>query len=65
MTSISGRDSGGNRCLVRQFIKLCKGDIVTIRNYQSLLGNLNTSLNTGGYEVGNCAFLMGFLLSRY
>jgi len=64
MTTISGRDSGGNRCIVRQFLKLSKGDIITVRNYQSLLGELNTSLNTGGTQVGHCAFFMGFLLSK-
>jgi len=63
MTTVSGRDSGGNRCILRQFVKLYKGDVVTIRNYQSHATSLTTAINTGGSQISSPVLLMGFLLS--
>jgi len=65
MTTTNGRDSGGNRCIVRQFVKLSKGDVVTIRNYESNAGALNTEVNTGGTQVGHPVLLMAFMLSPF
>jgi len=62
LSAIGGRDSGANRCLLRQFISFKKGDVVTIRNYSSYIGTLHTSLNTGGEQVGHPVFFMLFLL---
>ena len=62
-TTIFGRDSGANRCIIRQFIKLTKGDVLSVKNYSSSIGTINTSINTGGLAVGHCAFFMGFMLS--
>lgn len=64
MKTTVGRDSGGNRTLMRQFIKLCKGDIITIRNYESTMGTLNTTLNSGGLEPGHPCFFMVFMLAQ-
>ena len=59
---IAGRNSGANRCLMRQFIKLNKDDVITIVNYASIIGNVTTSSNPGGQLVGNNIQIMGFLL---
>jgi hypothetical protein len=63
LTTTSGRDSGANRTLLRQFIKLCKGDCINVRNYESNIGTLTSALNTGGNLPGHPAFFMIFLLS--
>jgi hypothetical protein len=64
METTSGRDSGSNRCLLRQILYLCKGDCVSVRNYQSLLGSVTTSDALGGMFVGTSASLMMFKLSN-
>jgi hypothetical protein len=61
LTTTSGRDSGGGKELLRQFIRLCKGDMVTVNNYQSNSGTLVTSDNAGGQTVG---ISMSFLLFK-
>lgn len=43
--------------------KLCKGDIVEVRNYESSAGTLHTPLNSGGSRPGHPCFFMAFLLS--
>jgi hypothetical protein len=48
---------------MRQFLKLMKGDVVDIRNYKSNIGSVNTSINSGGHEVGHPVNFMGFRLS--
>jgi hypothetical protein len=59
LSFVFGRDSGGARCLGRQFIKLCRGDVLTVKNYQSNIGTLNTSINAGGNLVGqNCVWML-------
>jgi hypothetical protein len=63
LTTTFGRDSGGNRTLVRQFMKLQCGDVLTIRNYESALGKVVTSSNPGGNFVGQNALFMLFRLS--
>ena len=64
LSTVSGRDSGGSRCIMRQFVKLSKGDIIEIRNYESHIGTINTSLNSGGNLVSTNCLFMGFLLSK-
>ena len=59
---IFGRDSGAARCIGRQFIKLNKNDVLTVRNYESTL-TLTTSENPGGNAVGQSSLFMAFLLS--
>lgn len=63
-STISGRDSGANKCLLRQFVKLNKGDVIDVRNYSSFSVNVSTSLNSGGRLPGIPAFFMGFKLSN-
>ena len=59
LSFVFGRDSGGSRCLGRQFIKLYKGDILTVRNYQSNITTLTTAINAGGNLVGqNCVWML-------
>jgi hypothetical protein len=63
LNTVSGRDSGGTRCLMRQFVKLLKGDIVDIRNYQSNSITVQTTTTTGGTNVTHTAVFMIFMLS--
>ena len=63
VTTTFGRDSGGNRCFVRQFMKLRCGDVLTLRNYESALGLIETATNPGGQFVGQVAMFMAFRLS--
>jgi hypothetical protein len=63
LTTVFGRDSGGNRVFVRQFMRLRCGDVLTLRNYQSLLGKIYTATNPGGHYVGQVAMFMAFRLS--
>lgn len=51
-STIFGRDSGSSRCLMRQFVKLNKGDVLTVRNWESNVNPVNSSENAGGYQVG-------------
>jgi len=56
---IFGRDSGGARCLGREFVKLCKGDVLTVKNYESHIGTISTATNSGGNLVGqNCVWML-------
>lgn len=64
LTTISGRDSGANRTILRQFIKFCKGDCLTIRNYESHAGNVYTSGNSGGDLIGHPSLFMLFKLAN-
>jgi hypothetical protein len=63
LSSIFGKDSGGTKGLIRQFVKLNKGDVVSIRNYKSGQGNVTTAVNPGGSLVGQTALLLVFMLS--
>jgi len=59
VSTIFGRDSGGSRCLMRQFVKLLKGDVITVRNYESHSGALTSGNNAGGELVAqNCLFMV-------
>lgn len=62
MTTIYGRDSGANRCLLKQLVKLKKGDSVTLVNYESDAGLVRASENPGGSFVGQNCQLSLFLL---
>jgi len=59
---IFGRDSGANRCLMRQFVKLNKGDKLEVRNYTSSAGTIHTVANAGGDYIGNNSLFMAFML---
>lgn len=61
--AIFGRDSGASRTLLRQFIPLNCGDILSVRNYESHIGAVDTAENPGGDFVGQNASLMAFLLT--
>lgn len=60
--TIFGRDSGANRCILRQFITLHRDDVVTVRNYLSAAVNNTTTENSGGNYIGNNAVFMLFKL---
>jgi hypothetical protein len=62
-STIFGRDSGANRCLIRQFLKLNKGDVLTVNNYESSQGTVHTAENAGGNYISLNALWMSFLLS--
>jgi hypothetical protein len=59
-STITGNEAGATRTIMRQFVKLYKGDIVTIRNYDSHSPNVITSKNAGGDLVGQNAMFMTF-----
>jgi hypothetical protein len=59
-----GRDSGANKCILRQFVKLYKGDVIDVRNWNSHSINVTTSLNSGGRLPGIPVFFMLFKLSN-
>jgi hypothetical protein len=63
LTTCFGRDSGGARTLLRQFVKLNKGDVVTVRNYEANSDVIETSTNAGGELVGQSVVFMAFKLS--
>jgi hypothetical protein len=60
--TIFGRDSGANRCLMRQFVVLNKGDQVQIRNYLSYANPVNTAINAGGQFIGQNSLFIAFML---
>jgi hypothetical protein len=62
-TTQTGRESGGGRSIMRQFVSLYKGDVVEVRNYTSLLGDVTTSVNPGGILPGQNASILLFRLS--
>jgi hypothetical protein len=63
LDTTTGRDSGANKLLLRQFVKLNRGDVVDVRNYSSNTVNLTTSINSGGSLPGIPVFFMGFKLA--
>lgn len=62
LSTVFGRNSGGGRLLIRQIVKLTKGDILTVRNYESNAVYLSTAENAGGQLVGQNALFMAFIL---
>lgn len=62
-STIFGKDSGGTKGLMRQFVKLNKGDVISIRNHKAGQGYLSTAINPGGSLVGQTALLLVFMLS--
>ena len=61
-STIFGRDSGANRCLLRQFVKFNKGDKINVRNYTSSTGTVHTVANAGGEYIGHNVLFMAFML---
>jgi len=41
---------------------ISKGDVISIKNYESHIGAVNTSLNTGGSAISMSCLFMGYLL---
>jgi hypothetical protein len=64
LTTVSGRNSGGSRGMIKQFSKYNAGDVLNYRNYQSSAGNLIMSLNAGGLLVGKNRSIILFYLSK-
>jgi hypothetical protein len=64
LTTTFGRDSGANKCILRQFIKLYKGDVIDVRNWTSISVNITTSVNAGGKLPGIPIFFMLFKLAN-
>jgi hypothetical protein len=60
--TIFGRDSGANRCLMRQFVRLNKGDVVQVKNYLSYANPIHTVINAGGNFIGQNSLLLAFML---
>jgi len=58
-STISGRDSGAGRLLMRQILTLKCGDVVEVKNYSSHAPSLTIPCNAGGVAVGqSCKFLL-------
>lgn len=64
LNTVFGRDSGASRTIMRQFIKLCKGDCITVRNYDSHVQTITSTNNSGGEKVGHPAVFMLFKLAN-
>lgn len=63
LSAVFGRDSGAAGTLLRQIVKLNKGDKVQVRNYTSHPGTIRSSVNAGGDLVDiNKQFIL-FLLT--
>jgi hypothetical protein len=62
--TVFGRDSGGSRTLMRQFVRLKCGDVITVRNHTSHAGTVRTAENPGGNFIGQNSLLMAFLLAN-
>lgn len=60
--TVFGRDSGANRCIVRQFCTLKKGDVISINNYITASPSVKTVENSGGNYIGNSVLFMAFML---
>jgi hypothetical protein len=58
-----GRDSGASRTLIRSFLHLKVGDMVSIRNWESHAGSVHTSQNAGGVYPGQSSMFLLFLLT--
>jgi hypothetical protein len=63
LSTVSGRDSGASRTLLRQFLRLTKGDTVSVRNYESHTPYITTTMNSGGSATGHPVSFMAFMLS--
>jgi len=63
-TTTSGRNSGSARCIMKQFVKLKCGDVVTFVNHDSYSGTVNTSSNAGGNLKGNNRATLLYYLSE-
>ena len=63
LSTTFGRDSGAARTLLRQFLSLKKGDIVSVRNYSSHANPFHISENAGGNYIGQNVMFMLFMLS--
>lgn len=63
LSTTFGRDSGAGRLLLRQFMQLKKGDLVSVRNYSSHVSPLHVTENSGGNYVGQNTMFMLFMLS--
>jgi hypothetical protein len=62
LSTVFGRDSGATRCLMRQFVKLNKGDVLTVRNWESNVNPVNSAENAGGHQVGISCIWSLFML---
>ena len=63
MNTVFGIDSGSVRNMLRQLVKLDRGDVVSIRNYESHAATLNSAVNPGGNYIGQSLQFMLFYLS--
>jgi hypothetical protein len=58
-STISGRDSGAGRLLMRQLLTFKCGDVVEVKNFSSYAVSLTIPTNAGGVAVGqSCTFLL-------
>lgn len=64
LTTVSGRNSGGSRGMIKQFSKYNAGDVLNYRNYKSSIGTLIMALNAGGLLVGKNRSIILFYLSK-
>ncbi len=62
-STVFGRDSGAARTLMRQFVKLRKNDVISVKNWESNAGSVNTAENPGGNFPGQNSMIMAFMLT--
>lgn len=57
-TTTSGVNKGANQIMLRQILHLKKGDLVSLRNHTSALGQITIVANSGGVQLGIDAILI-------
>jgi hypothetical protein len=60
---ISGTDSGAGQTSIRQLLKLCRGDKLTVRNHSSFFNPVITQINPGGQNKGITLVFAGYKIA--
>jgi hypothetical protein len=60
---ISGTDSGAGQTSIRQLVKLCKGDKLTVKNHSSYFNPVETQMNPGGQNKGITLVFAGYKIA--
>jgi len=63
LSTVFGRDSGAARCLLRQYLKLNKGDVLKLRNWETNAITIHCPSNAGGSYISLNRQFTAFLLT--
>lgn len=62
LTTTAGINKAAGQLILRQILMLKAGDVLSVRNYISSIGSIDTSLNAGGLAQGTQATLIVYRL---